>query len=283
MGGLLQGGLYLGELFGVRVRAHWSMLAVLAIGASGGALTGLIFLILFLTVLLHELCHCFAARALGGEAREILLWPLGGLAFTGGVRSPAGSIVVAAAGPLVHIPLALGLGLALARMGHPLTLADFNPLGVESYPQSSMLANLLYFSFRLQLELFCLNMLPAYPLDGGQILVGWLATRFELPRAATICGLLSVGLAVGLITLGGGYVLIGALLGFEGARLLMAVQSGGIDWHPLARLYASARVIAPQAPRPRVQEEYLRPCPHCHKPIHQMAERCSHCDHLVET
>lgn len=282
MGGLLKGGLYLGELFGINIRVHWSMLAVLAIGASRGAITALVFLILFLTVLLHELGHCFAARALGGEAREILLWPLGGLAFTGDLRSPLRSVLVAAAGPMVHIPLALGCAQALAGLGHPLGLADLNPLGPENYPHSSFLANVLYFSFRLQVELFCLNMLPAYPLDGGQILVGWLASRLELPRAATFCGLLTMAVALVLIAMGEGYILIGGLLGFEGVRLMMAVQSGEIDWHPLARLYATARIIAPSAPREQVQEEYLRPCPHCHQPIHRKAERCSHCDQLVE-
>ena len=40
--------------------------------------------LLFGVILIHELSHCTAARALGGEATEILLWPLGGIAFIGG-------------------------------------------------------------------------------------------------------------------------------------------------------------------------------------------------------
>lgn len=46
--------------------------------------------ILLATVLLHELAHCLAARALGSRAHGILLWPLGGMAFVGHSTGPKG-------------------------------------------------------------------------------------------------------------------------------------------------------------------------------------------------
>src|SRR3954471_22938607 len=86
----------LGRLFGVTVRVHW-LFPFVALGAvlqvafhkpypeykppegawvDAAVLIGL----LFVSVLLHEFGHCFGARAVDGDAQEILLWPLGGLA-----------------------------------------------------------------------------------------------------------------------------------------------------------------------------------------------------------
>ena len=42
--------------------------------------------LLFFSILVHEFGHCFAARSVGGEANEVLLWPLGGLAFADAER-----------------------------------------------------------------------------------------------------------------------------------------------------------------------------------------------------
>lgn len=46
--------------------------------------------VLLLTVLVHELGHCLAARQVGGSATGILLWPLGGLAYIGHAAGPKG-------------------------------------------------------------------------------------------------------------------------------------------------------------------------------------------------
>jgi Zn-dependent protease len=61
--------------------------------------------VLLVTVLIHELGHCLAARSVGGTAESILLWPLGGLAFISHNASPKKDIWVAAAGPLTHVPM----------------------------------------------------------------------------------------------------------------------------------------------------------------------------------
>src|SRR5687768_14584198 len=64
--------------------------------------------LLFLSVLLHEFGHCFAARYMDGEADEILLWPLGGLAMCRSLpHTPLAHFVVAAGGPLVTLGLCL--------------------------------------------------------------------------------------------------------------------------------------------------------------------------------
>lgn len=115
----------LGQLFGVGVRVH-ILFPILAIGlvlrtAFQSALPGLwvetvvLLGLLFFSVLLHEFGHVFAARSVDGDANEVLLWPLGGLAFVEVPQTPRATFLAAAGGPLVNLVLALSLiaGLAL--------------------------------------------------------------------------------------------------------------------------------------------------------------------------
>jgi Zn-dependent protease len=73
----------------------------------------LILALLFFSVLLHEFGHCFAARMLHGDANEVLLWPLGGLAFVEVPHTPRAHFLTAAAGPAVNLALCVVTGLAL--------------------------------------------------------------------------------------------------------------------------------------------------------------------------
>src|SRR5207244_5592755 len=63
--------------------------------------------LLFFSVLLHEFGHCFAARSVNGDAQEVLLWPLGGLANVEVPHTPRANLIVAAGGPAVNLVLAL--------------------------------------------------------------------------------------------------------------------------------------------------------------------------------
>src|SRR5215469_2963925 len=86
---LLSGSVPLFTAFGIRVRMHASMLLLIIIGLATSEMSGgmgitnamTFSLVLFSVVLLHEFGHCFAARWVGGEAHDILMWPLGGLAY----------------------------------------------------------------------------------------------------------------------------------------------------------------------------------------------------------
>src|ERR1041384_1814689 len=76
--------------------------------------------VLFGSVLLHEFGHCFGARYMGGEAREILIWPLGGLASVDVPRRAKALFVMVAAGPAVNVLICLVCAIAI-------TLAGFTP------------------------------------------------------------------------------------------------------------------------------------------------------------
>lgn len=113
----------LGRLFGITVRVHILFFVFIVVmwlkklGPSsqpGEALAMLVLmLLLFLSVLLHEFGHCFAARHVDGEANEVLLWPLGGLARCDVPHSAWEHFVTAAGGPLVNLLLCVLAGAVL--------------------------------------------------------------------------------------------------------------------------------------------------------------------------
>jgi Zn-dependent protease len=80
---------------------------------------------LFGVVLLHEFGHCFGGRSVGGEAREILIWPLGGLAFVETPQHPKAHLITVAAGPAVNLFFCIVTGIGLATAGF---LPNANPL-----------------------------------------------------------------------------------------------------------------------------------------------------------
>jgi Zn-dependent protease len=144
-------------------------------------------LLLFVSVLLHELGHSFAAIAQGVKVRSITLFLLGGVASIERESSTArGALIVAAAGPLVSLLLAAGLIAASHGAAH---LSP--PLGVLV----SQLGEL-----NLVLGLF--NLLPGLPLDGGLILKAlvwqWTGSQSRGVQVATATGRLLAYLALGL-------------------------------------------------------------------------------------
>src|SRR5262245_49442225 len=115
-GGFLSTGVPLGHIAGIQIRLHWTLLAywffelnsVLRLrDERGAAFTGWLLAIglMFGSILLHELGHAFAARRVGGDARDILLWPLGGLAFCESPPRWTARLAVAIGGPLVTVTI----------------------------------------------------------------------------------------------------------------------------------------------------------------------------------
>src|SRR5450432_1407745 len=102
---ILSGSVPLFTVFGIRVRAHASLIILIALelifasSKSGLGAKNAVFSmsILFLSVLLHEFGHCFGARWVGGEADEILMWPLGGLAMISPPHRPWAQFIATAA------------------------------------------------------------------------------------------------------------------------------------------------------------------------------------------
>jgi Zn-dependent protease len=186
-----QGSIRLFRFAGVDVFLHWSwfLLAAYEIQLRKGLYSSVIwnvleYLALFLIVLLHEFGHALACRQVGGKADRIVLWPLGGVAYVDPPPRPGATLWSIAAGPLVNVAL-FPLLLLIFLLGRSSGWAEAMP---DVY---RLVRAVLY----IDVGLLVFNIIPVYPLDGGQILRSLL--WFVLGRArslmvATIVGLIGV-------------------------------------------------------------------------------------------
>ncbi len=283
MSGLLKGGFPIGSVMGIPVKVHWTFLALILIFGPGADWSiWLIFVILFTSVFIHELGHCAAARGVGGQAFEIVLWPLGGLALTSGGKTVWQSMWVTLAGPLMHLPIAWVASQLLAFSGAPLTLAELSPFDyswIGSGQISSMYQVILYLVFKMQVLLFCFNMcLPAYPMDGGQLVAALLSRFLSLENTLAAAGLLTLGTSFFLFQQEVRFIAI--WLAFEGINLLAAATGHGTQWHPIARYFSGAAKIEMKAAvfvEPGLE---LAACANCGTKMHPASEKCVECGHL---
>ncbi len=151
---------------GIDVFVHWSWFLVAALEVQFGSHVYqsrtwhvVSYLTFFFIVLLHEFGHALACRSVGGEANRIVLWPLGGVAYVSPPPRPGPVLWSIAAGPLVNVLLApVLLGLFFLVCESP-----------GSWPLDHDADRYLFFTFVANLIMLLFNLLPIYPLDGGQI------------------------------------------------------------------------------------------------------------------
>jgi Zn-dependent protease len=169
----------------VLVRASWLLVAVLIavlfapriqqVDPRLGNLSyvaGLAFaVLLYLSVLLHELSHAFAARGFGLPVRSVTLHFLGGVTeIEGEPQTPWREFVVAFVGPLTSLGLG---GLAF--------------LAIEPAPEGLLTFVVQGLAFA-NIVVGALNLVPGLPLDGGRVLralVWWLSRRPHLATAVS--------------------------------------------------------------------------------------------------
>ena len=256
------------KLLGIDVKIHWSFVLILAWGAllygigPAGWLVGsiygaLTFALLFVCVTLHELGHALAARRYGIGTRSILLLPIGGVANLERMPDkPRQELVIALAGPLVNVVIALLLlpvALLLSGGGAGELLggrAILNNIRAPGF------ANLVTFLVSMNVWLVLFNLLPAFPMDGGRVLRAFLAMvmRYRTAtRTAVLVGrLMAVGFALfGIFSGNIGLLLVAFFVYVGGSAELEAVTSravlrnvraGSALTPGAARLYASERI-----------------------------------------
>ncbi|MGE5293286.1 MAG: M50 family metallopeptidase [Solirubrobacterales bacterium] len=188
-----EGSIRLFRFAGITVFLHWSWFLVAyyqmnnRIGdyASSSFLwNALEYLALFAIVLLHEFGHSLACRQVGGRAERIVLWPLGGMAYVQPPQRPGAMLWSIAAGPLVNVVLAPVLylvGLLMVNSGT-----------AEAWPNGFGLLKAVMF---INFGLLIFNILPIYPLDGGQIfrsLLWFVMGRAWSLTVATVVGFVGV-------------------------------------------------------------------------------------------
>lgn len=223
-----QGSIRLFSYSGIDVFLHWSWFLVAMYEIRGGLGTYSSvgwniaeYLALFLIVTIHEFGHGLACRQVGGFANRIVLWPMGGVAYVDPPPRPGATLWSIAAGPLVNVALFPILWLVVrgSRIaGLPATQHD--------------LFLLLQTVFYINFGLLVFNILPIYPLDGGQILrslLWFVMGRARSLMVSTILGLIGVlgfialaivrqSIWVGAIAV---FVLLNCWGGFQHARVLL--------------------------------------------------------------
>lgn len=261
--------LLVGRFWGTEIRLHVSMLLLIPYTlwafqpeTLADSLRALVLIsAIFVFVALHEVGHTLAARLYGIQVTSIVLWPLGGFAnLTRQPEKVLPDMVISAAGPLTNLLLAIGLG-SLAIIAYVAKQTGMLPAAVDllwRWEAFTLLVGLTIAN--LSLALF--NLLPIYPLDGGQILRGLLKAVFGEKNADGVMLVLSLPLALAL-TAGGLLlkdiilILTGLLLVLAGVslnpRLLNNILIGGLylidrggyylkrlDFDPAAREYTRA-------------------------------------------
>jgi Zn-dependent protease len=153
-------------------------------------------LLLFVSVLIHELAHSLVAIGSGLTVRGITLHLLGGVSqLDDEPRNPRTEFLMAAAGPLASLTIAFGLWLV--------------SLGVEAAWGDAILAYLIYVNAAIGI----FNLIPGFPLDGGRLLraVVWRSTG-DFAWATATASRVGRGVAVGFVVLGAWQAFTGSFL-----------------------------------------------------------------------
>ncbi|HET6576009.1 MAG TPA: site-2 protease family protein [Fimbriiglobus sp.] len=274
--------------------------------------------LLFGVILLHELGHCYGGHRVGGEATEILIWPLGGLAYVDVPHHWKAHTITAAAGPAVNVILCVicaavlfvnGLipalnpiydpyvsemkgfdgrvytssyGLSLYKSGTadrvdatPEIVANFGKPGLQKAVTDATVGGttvdlarahtaLVWVNrtFWLSWVLLLINLLPAFPLDGGQIMQGFIWARSDYRRGTTIACF--SGYVVGVLMLIAGIaaneallLLLGLFMFYASSAKLHALEAEEGVYGDFSQGYMSLDRDEP-APRPRRPNVFRR-------------------------
>jgi Zn-dependent protease len=253
-----RGAFRLFRLFGINVYIHWAwFLAFVYLTSRPREYTSygwnaLEVLSLFVIVLTHEFGHQLACRQVGGHTSDIVLWPLGGVAYVLPPQRPGAQLWSIAAGPLVNVILIPVLSLLVSFSSH-----------LGWYDTQPDLYQLIHNIWLINLVLLVFNLLPIYPLDGGQILRSLLWFPFGRANslmAASIIGFIGVAGLIGVALW-----LQSFWLGLMSAFIAMNCWGG----------FKQARALAARAKMPR-REGFA--CPSCHAtPVQGDLWRCGQC------
>lgn len=215
------GSIRLFRLAGIEVFLHWSwfLVAIYEVQVwrsmfSSPIWAVLLYLGLFVLVTMHEFGHALACRQVGGRAERIVLWPLGGIAFVSPPPRAGAMLWSIAAGPMVNLLLLPILTYAQHAAGR----AGWVNTNVDAYL-------VLLWLWRINLMLLLFNLLPIYPLDGGQIVRALL--WFPLGQIR------SLFIATGIGFVGGGALLLWAFSQqsiWIGIMALFLLSQAAVGW-----------------------------------------------------
>lgn len=205
----MKANLSLGSVSGIRIMVHWTFFFLIAWIAfyelkSGGNYESVLFNIIFILavffcVVLHELGHALMAKRFGITTRKITLLPIGGVASLERIpESPKQELLVAIAGPLVNVFIAVLLYLVIPvqdiiQLNFSETLESLNEFTLK---------NFFFYLFVVNIGLVLFNLIPAFPMDGGRMLRAILAMNTNRVKATQIASRIGQGIAVIFLLVG---------------------------------------------------------------------------------
>lgn len=226
----MRGSLRLFTWFGIPVHLHWSFGLIFfyalwigydnSLDLLGTLWIVVLFVVLFGCVLLHEYGHALTARRYGINTHDIILTPIGGIARLERMpEKPVQEFVVAIAGPLVNVAIALLLfGISMLILDgekweffkwflEHLVRSIFKNEESISIPDELSIepSGLLFYTpiiISTNIGLVLFNLIPAFPMDGGRIFRSLLAMRWGRPKATQWAAWLGQVLAVSFVALG---------------------------------------------------------------------------------
>ncbi len=200
---------------------------------------------LFGIVLLHEYGHCIACRMVGGDADEIMLWPLGGLASCMPPDTWRAHLVTVVGGPLVNVILVPVLGVPLLLLTGSWDSVFFNPFNTTfAIASLSATSGAAYWGMFTLWSLYFVNwillafnvLVPMFPMDGGRIFQAILWARIGHSRS------MRISLKVGIV-----FAIVLVVIGMLGRPLLMGIGifGGIVCWIEHRRLTAPDELGGP--------------------------------------
>lgn len=252
---VLAWGFPLYRAFGIRVRVHFFLVVFIALELVKAIRTdtfGLVYVAplmaaLFLLVLLHEYGHCLACRLVGGEADEIMLWPLGGLASCRPPHHWKADFITTVGGPAVNAALYPVLALTtylVTRSASAVFFNPFDPVGIvdEFGTPLSIPLICVWALHYVNLILLLFNLIPMFPMDGGRLLQALVWRKTDHATSVTV--------ATTTAFVAAGVLATGAVV--FGSTMLFAIAAFGalISWQERQRHALLAGVDPSFSPAP---------------------------------
>jgi len=228
------------QIKGIDFKIHWSfiivIILVLFVGSDqylnkGGSRQFFItFIILFFSVFIHELGHAITAKYLGVKPKDIIISALGGLARIESLKDkPEKEVLISSAGPIMNLILFLSsLFYVLVISKENIQISELNTFIYTEY------FSIVYKIGFINLLFFILNLIPAFPMDGGRILRALLSIRLGNHKATKIASIIGRLVALFFFVVGAIYRIPG-LIAVSALVYIMAAREAIIDLNDTAQ------------------------------------------------
>ena len=166
---MANGSVGIGKIAGINIELHWMFILLIALFFFISPLLGLIWILLFVCVLIHELSHSITARRNGIKVVKIVLLPIGGASMIEEINiDPRVEFNIAIVGPIMSLFLGGLFGI----------LVLFTPPGMITF--------IVQYLFVINIFLGIFNILPAFPMDGGRVLRSYLENKHNFYEATML-------------------------------------------------------------------------------------------------